>query len=134
MRIHMRDKQVDPSLDVRRLARACAGFTGAEIMGLMNRAAARAVRDKQKVISEDAIFKVRPGLRSCPSETYARGCWVCLPERWQAGSCSMSTHMQQLWLEHNHKLHMSVDDGCCWCSPGRCWCGCYPFSCRAGTV
>ena len=60
MRIHMRDKQVDPSLDVRRLARACAGFTGAEIMGLMNRAAARAVRDKQKTISEDTIFKVLP--------------------------------------------------------------------------
>ena len=62
MRIHMRDKQVDPDLDVRRLARACAGFTGAEIMGLMNRAAARAVRDKQKLISEDAIFKVLPRL------------------------------------------------------------------------
>lgn len=58
LKIHMRDKQVSPDLDIRRLARACAGFTGAEIMGLMNRAAMIAVRARHKTISEDDMFQV----------------------------------------------------------------------------
>ena len=84
MKIHMADKQVDPGLDLRRLARACAGFTGAEIMGLMNRAATIAVRARQKMITEDIMFQVRlatlsaAGLASngCMQQTH--GCSLVL--------------------------------------------------------
>ena len=36
LKVHARGKKVDPALDYEKVARATAGFTGAEIMNLMN--------------------------------------------------------------------------------------------------
>lgn len=57
LQVHSRDKKVDPELDYQKIARATAGFTGAELMNLMNQAAIIAVRQGQTVISEREVFE-----------------------------------------------------------------------------
>ena len=42
--VHARDKAVDPSINWYEVARSMAGFTGADCMGLMQRAARMAAR------------------------------------------------------------------------------------------
>lgn len=56
--MHSRDKKMDPNLDYHRIARATAGFTGAELMNLMNQAAITAVRQSRDIITEDELFQV----------------------------------------------------------------------------
>jgi len=57
LKVHARGKQIDPALDWKRMARATAGFTGAELMNLMNAAAIQAVRDARSVINEEIMLK-----------------------------------------------------------------------------
>ena len=57
LQVHARDKKVDPNMDFSKLARATAGFTGAELMNLMNQAAIIAARQKQPYISSDEAFE-----------------------------------------------------------------------------
>lgn len=57
LQVHARDKKVDPNMDFSKLARATAGFTGAELMNLMNQAAIIAARQKQPFISNDEAFE-----------------------------------------------------------------------------
>ena len=57
LQVHARDKKVDPDMDFSKLARATAGFTGAELMNLMNQAAIIAARQKQPYISSDEAFE-----------------------------------------------------------------------------
>lgn len=44
MGVHSRDKKISPEVDFEKVARATAGFTGAQLMNLMNQAAITAVR------------------------------------------------------------------------------------------
>jgi cell division protease FtsH len=46
--VHARTKAVDPSINWYEVARAMAGFTGADCMGLMQRAARMAARQVGK--------------------------------------------------------------------------------------
>lgn len=57
LKVHARDKKVDPDIDFSKLARATAGFTGAELMNLMNQAAIIAARQKQPFIGNDEAFE-----------------------------------------------------------------------------
>ncbi|PSC74371.1 ATP-dependent zinc metalloprotease chloroplastic [Micractinium conductrix] len=57
LKVHARDKKVDPNLDFPKIARATAGFTGAELMNLMNQSAIVAVRQQQACISESEVFE-----------------------------------------------------------------------------
>jgi cell division protease FtsH len=57
LRVHSRDKRVDPELDFAKVARATAGFTGAELMNLMNQAAILAARQGQPCIAEAEVFE-----------------------------------------------------------------------------
>ncbi|KAL4452773.1 hypothetical protein ABPG75_008435 [Micractinium tetrahymenae] len=57
LKVHARDKKVDPNLDFAKIARATAGFTGAELMNLMNQSAIVAVRQQQPFISEAEVFE-----------------------------------------------------------------------------
>lgn len=57
LHVHARDKKVDPNMDFTKLARATAGFTGAELMNLMNQAAIIAARQKQPYISNEEAFE-----------------------------------------------------------------------------
>lgn len=57
LQVHARDKKIDPNMDFTKLARATAGFTGAELMNLMNQSAIIAARQKQPYISNDEAFE-----------------------------------------------------------------------------
>ena len=55
--VHARDKKVVADLDYQRIARATAGFTGAELMNLMNQAAIIAARQGQPAIGDREVFE-----------------------------------------------------------------------------
>jgi len=57
MGVHTRDKELDPDVDLSRVARATAGFTGAELMNLMNQSAIVAVRQGRSAVCEDDMFQ-----------------------------------------------------------------------------
>ncbi|GAB4815168.1 hypothetical protein N2152v2_002214 [Parachlorella kessleri] len=57
LKVHARGKKVDPGLDYEKVARATAGFTGAEIMNLMNQSAIIAVRQGQPLITDAVVFE-----------------------------------------------------------------------------
>ncbi|GLI67098.1 hypothetical protein VaNZ11_011303 [Volvox africanus] len=56
MQVHARNKAVDPTINWYEVARAMAGFTGADVMGLMARAARMAARQGREAITEDDIY------------------------------------------------------------------------------
>ena len=64
LKVHARDKRVDEEVDYKRVARATGGFTGAELMNLMNTAAMEAVRQQRFSISEDDIFQALERVRT----------------------------------------------------------------------
>lgn len=59
LKVHSRNKKIEEGLDYNRVARATAGFTGAELMNLMNTAAVVAVRRGAKIVTEGDVFQVR---------------------------------------------------------------------------
>ena len=65
LRVHARDKQLSDDVDLRTVARATAGFTGADLENIMNEAAiltARAHKDKIEMATiEEAISRVSAG-------------------------------------------------------------------------
>lgn len=58
MKVHSRGKKIEKGVDYNRIARATAGYTGAELMNLMNTAAIVTVRRGARVITEGDIFQV----------------------------------------------------------------------------
>lgn len=56
LQVHARNKAVDPAINWLEAARSMAGFTGADCMGLMNRAARMAARMGRGAITEDDIY------------------------------------------------------------------------------
>lgn len=56
LKVHSRDRPVDPNLDYRRIARATAGMTGAQLMNVMNTASILAGRMRLDVIDDDVVF------------------------------------------------------------------------------
>ena len=58
LQVHSRNKKIEEGLDYHKVARATAGFTGAELMNLMNTAAIVAVRRGAKIITEADVFQV----------------------------------------------------------------------------
>lgn len=56
LQVHARNKAVDPTINWYEVARAMAGFTGADCMGLMARAARLAARQGRELITEDDIY------------------------------------------------------------------------------
>ncbi|KAK9821723.1 hypothetical protein WJX81_004862 [Elliptochloris bilobata] len=57
LQVHARGKKLAEGIDFKRVARATAGSTGAELMNVMNTAGMVAVRRGAKVITEDDIFQ-----------------------------------------------------------------------------
>ena len=58
LRVHARGKRIAEDVDMRKVARATAGFTGADLMNLMNASAVLAVRSGEQIITEATIFQV----------------------------------------------------------------------------
>jgi len=56
LKVHSRDKLVSPNMSYSRAARATAGFTGAQLMNLMNQSAIVAVRQRRDIITEMDVF------------------------------------------------------------------------------
>ncbi|MCX8109467.1 MAG: ATP-dependent zinc metalloprotease FtsH [Verrucomicrobiae bacterium] len=65
LKVHARNKKLGPDVDLRRIAAATAGFSGADLANVLNEAALLAARRKAKVITqkdlEEAIEKVVAG-------------------------------------------------------------------------
>ena len=77
LQVHSRNKKIEEGLDYHKVARATAGFTGAELMNLMNTAAIVAVRRGAKIITEADVFQVcsrRPGTH-CLMLSYKQHLW-----------------------------------------------------------
>ncbi|GAX80068.1 hypothetical protein CEUSTIGMA_g7506.t1 [Chlamydomonas eustigma] len=55
LQVHARDKAVDPNINWYEVARTMAGFTGADCMGLMQRAACMAARQGHEQIEEEDL-------------------------------------------------------------------------------
>lgn len=60
LKVHSRDKKLAQDVDLRRVARATAGSTGADLMNLMNQSAILAVRAGRNAILESDILQVQP--------------------------------------------------------------------------
>ncbi len=56
LKVHARGKRMEEGLNYDKVARATAGFTGAQLMGVMNRAAIMAVRRGAPAIAEEDVF------------------------------------------------------------------------------
>jgi hypothetical protein len=54
--VHARNKAVDPNINWLEVSRSMAGFTGADCMGIMARAARMAARGGREAIAEDDIY------------------------------------------------------------------------------
>ncbi len=65
LRVHAKDKRLDDSVDLRTVALATGGFTGADLSNLMNEAAIMAARHDRQVITmvdlNDAMMKIIAG-------------------------------------------------------------------------
>ena len=65
LRVHARDKMLSDDVDLKVIARATGGFTGADLANLLNEAALRAARDNTPAITmqtlESSILKVIAG-------------------------------------------------------------------------
>jgi cell division protease FtsH len=70
LKVHARGKKVSPDVDYNKVARATAGFTGAELMNLMNQSAITTVRLGRNVITEEDIFEA---LEKIHREKFGRG-------------------------------------------------------------
>ena len=65
LKVHTRDKKLDGSVDLRTVALATPGFTGADLSNLVNEAAIMAARDNRPVLNmkdlNDAMMKIMAG-------------------------------------------------------------------------
>ena len=57
LRVHARDKQLSDDVDLRTVARATAGFTGADLENLLNEAALLSAREKRPFIRMDVLHE-----------------------------------------------------------------------------
>ena len=65
LKVHARDKKLDGTVSLRTVARATAGFTGADLSNLLNEAAILAARDNRPVLTmedlNEALMKITAG-------------------------------------------------------------------------
>jgi len=73
--VHSRGKKIEPDLDFDKVARATAGFTGADLMNLMNQSAitaVRAVRRPGHTTVDACSFAILPQHSVMPYDTKKR--------------------------------------------------------------
>jgi len=88
LRVHVRGKQLAPSVDLGVVARATPGFSGADLANLANEAAIFAVRDGRAVVTGDDFFAARDRIILGRRE----GSNVLLPEEKHAVAVHESGH------------------------------------------
>ncbi|QDZ24957.1 P-loop-containing nucleoside triphosphate hydrolase [Chloropicon primus] len=57
LEVHGRDKKFEPNVDLNIIAKATPGFTGAELMNLMNQSGLTAIRKGREIISQADVFE-----------------------------------------------------------------------------
>ena len=57
LKVHARNKPLDPQIDFRKIARMTSGFSGADLENLLNESAILAARAGRKVITMDDIYR-----------------------------------------------------------------------------
>lgn len=93
LEVHSRDKALEDNVDFQKVARATAGFTGAELMNLMNTAAVEAVRQGRDRVTEPDIFEVWCSLYL-----------MCIPDCvWHLPCMRHSAVMSRVMLQQGHK-------------------------------
>jgi len=88
LRVHCRDKKLDPDVDLQLVARGTPGFSGADLANLVNEAAIHAVRDGRDVITADDFDAARDRIILGRRE----GSNVLLPEEKQAVAVHEAGH------------------------------------------
>ncbi len=65
LKVHAKDKRLDEQVDLKAVARATSGFTGADLSNLLNEAAIMAARDDRQALSmadiNEAVMKITAG-------------------------------------------------------------------------
>ena len=73
LEVHARDKKMAPDADFHKIARATGGFSGAQLMNLMNVAAINAVQRGAPAVNTDDMFTVRlPSTCTCQKSIVAQ--------------------------------------------------------------
>jgi cell division protease FtsH len=67
LQVHARNKAVTPDVDWARVARACAGWSGADLENLMNEAAISTLRAGSQFIDTERLFDAIDNLRRDPA-------------------------------------------------------------------
>jgi cell division protease FtsH len=88
LKVHVRDKHLDPSVDLDVIARGTPGFSGADLANLVNEAAIVAVRNNREVISAQDFDQARDRLLLGRRE----GSNVLLPEEKHSVAVHESGH------------------------------------------
>lgn len=76
LEVHARDKKMAPDADFHKVARATGGFSGAQLMNLMNVAAINAVQRGAAAVATDDMLTVilpPPSSRRLPGLTFVLG-------------------------------------------------------------
>ncbi|KYC37069.1 cell division protein FtsH [Scytonema hofmannii PCC 7110] len=70
LKVHARNKKLDPSVSLEAIARRCPGFTGADLANLLNEAAILTARRRKDAITnaeiDDAVDRVVAGMEGTP--------------------------------------------------------------------
>ncbi|KAF3890403.1 MULTISPECIES: ATP-dependent zinc metalloprotease FtsH2 [Nostocales] len=70
LKVHARNKKLDPSVSLETIARRCPGFTGADLANLLNEAAILTARRRKDAITnteiDDAVDRVVAGMEGTP--------------------------------------------------------------------
>ncbi|GAB1539503.1 hypothetical protein NUACC21_21700 [Scytonema sp. NUACC21] len=70
LKVHARNKKLDPSVSLEVIARRCPGFTGADLANLLNEAAILTARRRKEAITnseiDDAVDRVVAGMEGTP--------------------------------------------------------------------
>jgi cell division protease FtsH len=88
LKVHCRDKKLDPDVDLQVVARGTPGFSGADLANLVNEAAINAVRDGRDVITAEDFDTARDRIILGRRE----GSNVLLPEEKQAVAVHEAGH------------------------------------------
>ena len=68
LQVHAKNKKMDDTVNLRTVARATSGFTGADLSNLLNEAAIMAARDNRPVITMEDINESLMKIVACPAK------------------------------------------------------------------
>ncbi|KAL5247475.1 hypothetical protein ACHWQZ_G019377 [Mnemiopsis leidyi] len=98
LKVHCKNKKVDPDVDLEYLAKACVGMSGAQLATLVNTAGLRAVQKKKERIDQEDITEKKIYLATIEPRGVTMG-------------HVFSVHKQDVYSIHNDQLIANIDIG-----------------------